>query len=163
MRRYESSPPTHAGQTASHVGCFLRFNMVAADGRLFSICLFLIPWLTQATAVLFGLARESNALSKDLLGLEHVQVHFPSSNATAIYRPDDFAYQSTTLPKYRRRSPRVPHHALQKRDNYCFSDDSSAFCPDSNLCCTDTAENTGWCCWFTLNCGTENFDCITPT
>jgi hypothetical protein len=51
----------------------------------------------------------------------------------------------------------------KRADNHCFSSCSDCFCASGNNCCTNTALQTGWCCWFTLDCDTVNMKCNTPT
>ena len=61
-------------------------------------------------------------------------------------------------------SPRGLSNPFKKRaGNYCFSSCSSCYCSSGNDCCTNTALQSGWCCWFTLDCDTVNMKCHTPT
>ncbi len=135
--------------------------MVRRRGVLLSLFLLMSPCLSQIVTLPAPFLPNEVALSQEALDLELDA--FYASNATVTARPNDFFYLPASQSKDRIRVPRGAYNLLQKRDNYCFDDAPSAFCADSNLCCTDTAENTGWCCWYTLNCGQENHDCITPT
>jgi hypothetical protein len=45
--------------------------------------------------------------------------------------------------------------------NYCFVGNTAAnaYCACTNRCCTNAAQNTGWCCAATVDCDVPNFKC----
>jgi hypothetical protein len=135
--------------------------MVAAHGVLLSTFMLLVPCFTDSITAPARLLQDEDVPLQHPLGIETHDSY--ASNATVTADTYDSVYLPISQSKQRIRAPRALYDPLQKRDNYCFANAPSAFCADSNLCCTDTALDTGWCCWFTLNCGVEDHNCITPT
>ena len=134
--------------------------MVAANGTLFSIILLFVSCLPNTVVAQAPLPQDEEA---DPQGVLNIQAAYPNSpNATVVGQPYDFVYLPASPLENRIRIPRGVYDPLQRRNNYCFSDNTAAYCQDSNLCCTDTAENTGWCCWFTLSCDVADHGCLTP-
>jgi hypothetical protein len=91
---------------------------------------------------------------------------FEPLNAALAYEPFGAGFQPSSILTSPNRRPRGMGNPFKKRNNYCFSDAPKNYCVDSNLCCTDKAKKTGWCCWFTLECVspyTVNSGCRTPT
>ena|ERR1700761_8091346 len=95
-----------------------------------------------------------------VLSLGRVDLY--ARNAAVIPDPYDSVYLPASQSKSRRRPPRGLYNPHQKRNNYRFPEVPSAYCPDNNLCCTDTVEDMELCCWYMLSCGVENDDHITP-
>jgi hypothetical protein len=135
--------------------------MVAAHGVLLSTFMLLVPCFTDSITAPARLLQDEDVPLQHPLGIETHDSY--ASNATVTADTYDSVYLPISQSKQRIRAPRALYDPLQKRDNYCFANAPSAFCADSNLCCTDTALDTGWCCWFTLNYGVEDHNCITPT
>jgi hypothetical protein len=130
--------------------------MAAINNILFFVLVLLAPCLSQTITARAQLPYEEPLGLQDELSLAQ---DLGPLNATMIDQLNNVGFPSSS-PNLNR-IPRGIWAPIKKRNNYCFPSETTAYCIDSNLCCTNTASNTGWCFWFTLSCGTLG-GCITP-
>ena len=135
----------------------LYLSMAAARGRLSLLLLLFISGLTQSIT-----KAPTSSPPNDHLLPQHAPTLQPKvlswSNSTRTNQLDIGRLPANPSGN-RMIAPRGLDNSLQKRQNIC--NDPDATCSNNDLCCTDTAQNTGWCCYTTLACDLGGQACTT--